>query len=218
METTTATTALMSKSAIRASDLPSVGRLRPYTPRRSRDVRGARKMGASPVSDPGGSLSMFDPRPRPARAVSVPVGEMLNPLLPPVISEPPRRRRATGHRQVAVAPVASIAPDVKNHRSVIRAEMIGRRAQLTTRGYAAVVGAIIGGVALCSAVTVGQPEAAPVESTQVVARGGEGLEAVAERAAQGRDVQAVAESIRVANGLSDGEYPQAGEVLVVPGS
>ena len=78
---------------------------------------------------------------------------------------------------------------------------------------------VAGGIALCSAVTVGQGDPVPsVESTQVVARGGESVEGLAARAAQGRDVPTLAESIRLANGLAADELPTAGEVLVVPGS
>lgn len=229
MDTSTVRTTQEPKSAKRVHEVSDFGWSRSSVRRRLSQHRPPRSVGASPVPNPRRDLSMFDPRPvllgpLPSRAV-----ERLEPVLPPVISEPPRRR---GHRSstpldldswasVRAGAESAHAIDgrlVAEPHRVDTPQTQGARARLTGRGRAVMLGLLVAGVALCSAVSVGASDRAPaVEPSEVVARGGESVESVAARTAQGRDVQAVAESIRAANGLVDGELPQAGEVLVVPG-
>ncbi|WP_134323185.1 hypothetical protein [Cumulibacter soli] len=172
-------------------------------------------IGASALRDARADLGMFEERAREQVPVRRLIGEQLDPIVPAVVSEPPRRadRRAR-----------SMVDPVSERRAVVAAPVRGvsnrpRRLSLTLRGRVTVVGLLVGVVAGCSALTLGLSEQPrPAESTQVVARSGETIELVAERVADGRDVGDVAESIRAANGLAIDDAVQAGDVLVVPGS
>lgn len=217
MDTSTATSVVKANAVRRETVVAPFGRPRRPARTRSRELR---PVGASPLPNPRRDLSMFPADTAPVAPLRSDRGQRLDPLLPPVISEPARRRRAAAATAVGSArPVTAGRPSPGEPLPAPLAAARGRRARLTARGRAAVLGLLVGGVALCSAVTVGATEPAPaIESTQVVARGGESVEAVAARAADGRDVHQVAELIRSANGMGAGELPEAGEVLLVPGS
>lgn len=226
MATSTATATLTSRAATpRAENDPAV---RPDRAPRAGGRCSRPEVGASRLRDARRDLSMFDPRLPEVLPVQAPTrGEWLVPLLAPVRSAPSRRSaRSPGpsHRANAMASgslrdaeVGVAMEDAPLGVMSTRSPRAERR--LTTRGYLAVLGLLTGGIAICSAITVGQSGATPtVQTTQVVARGGESIEGLADRSAQGRDVRMVAESIRAANGLAAGELPEAGEVLIVPGS
>lgn len=221
MNMSTETTAVKSTDSERAVQVAPFGRVRPATHRRHRRPQ-ERRHGSAAMRDPRRDLSMFEMRPvlRPRR---IAVGEPLAPLLPPIVSEPLRRRPAVSQAPRATSIDApALRRDAATEVPIARSAAVARErrgVRLTMRGYAAVLGLVVSGIAVCSALTVGHTDPAPsIRSTQVVARGGESIEGLAERSAQGRDVASVAESIRLANGLADGELPQAGEVLIVPGS
>lgn len=206
-----------SRAAVaRELTVSSFDRVRPgaIAPRRRRAPR--RAVGAVPVRDPRGDLKMFELTPRVSPAPARPRADVeeLAPLLPPVISDPPRVRvrRPAGSRaaaSVAAPREVPAEPAAPRRRSV----------RLTLRGYAALLGLGVAVIAATSAMSVAGEQAAPaVPTTEVVARPGESIEQVAARAADGRDVGAVAASIRAANGLATGTTIHAGDVLVVPGS
>ena len=170
----------------------------------------ARPVGSAPARDAQRDLQMFVPHG--ARPV-VPIrGEELAPLLPPVISDPLRPRRAAVHafRAAPAAPRERLAPAPAPVRSRVR---------VTLRGYAAILGFAVVAIAGTSAIsTAGAEASASVATTEVVARAGETTQDVAARSAQGRDVAELAAAIEAANGLAHGATLSPGEIVLVPGS
>lgn len=169
--------------------------------------------GSSPARDPRGDLQMFDLIPVAPVGEAVSIDE-LAPLLPPVISEPPRSRPAAG-------PALGARRRPPTTRTPVRPSAPARRGRvrLTLRGYVVALGLGVAALAGISVLSNAHSEAAiSVPAAQVVVQPGESLQDVASRAADGRAVAEVAAEIRQANGLTAEMQPEAGEILLVPGS
>ncbi|MFV0533721.1 MAG: LysM peptidoglycan-binding domain-containing protein [Cumulibacter sp.] len=215
MTTSTAMTPRTSTRRVKPLTITPFGRPRREGASRQPQRPSHSTIGASALRDARTDLGMFQERVHEQAAVRRLIGEHLDPIVPAVVSEPPRcaDRRARG-----------MANPVGDRRAVGAVLVRGdgarpRRPSLTLRGRVTIVGLLVGVVAGCSALTLGLAEQArPAESTQVVARSGETVELLAERVADGRDVGDVVDSIRAANGLAVDDVVQAGDVLVVPGS
>lgn len=188
---------------------------RARTPRTAAARRLTRRPGASPVLDPRRDLQMFalEPAPRAAQGASV---DELAPLLPPVISEPPRSRRPVAARPAPAHRSERAQRARERHHAAASRRT---RVRLTLRGYSVLLGLVVACIAATSALTnASVATAVSVPAAEVVVQPGESLHDVAARAADGRSVDEVLTGIRQANGLPGGAQPEAGEILLVPGS
>lgn len=192
------------------------GELRHSPSRLRHRPKPARFSGAAPLRDPRGDLQMFDLRPS---ALSPRVASDDRVYVAPAGGDAILDRvthSGSGLKRPPAAPVSAAMDERLVAHSVERETP---RVRLTTRGYKVLLGVAAGVVVLCSALTVGSGDVeSPVAEVEVVARGGESVEAIAERTAGGRDVVDVAQLIRSANGIEAGESLRAGDVVLVPGS
>lgn len=174
-------------------------------------------VGSAAIGDPRRDLHMFPlvaERPRVLGAQT----EELPALLPPVVSEPPRRRPADLTAARSSRPVGADEALGSQPGGVSGAARPRRRLRLTLRGWAAAAVLGVAAVAATSAITIAESPQQSAPAAEYVVRSGESVEQLAARAAQGRSVADVESAIRAANGLAEDARLAAGEIVLVPGS